>query len=282
MIYRGRLAPSPTGFLHRGHAATFWTAQERCHAQNGVLVLRIEDLDRERSRSEYARALMEDLRWYGLDWQEGPDIGGGFGPYVQSERMAFYSHVWRRLASTGAIYPCTCTRRDVELALGAPHQGDDEAIYPGTCRPTVPQPVELEKPSAVNWRFRTAANEMIRFADQCAGSQEFRVGDDFGDFIVWRKDGLPAYQLAVVVDDAAMEITEVVRGEDLLFSTARQLLLYRALGLRPPAFYHCPLVHDDAGRRLAKRSGAHSLRALRAAGVDPITLRPARPSLVSR
>lgn len=280
--YRGRLAPSPTGYLHLGHAATFWTAQQRCRAQNGTLVLRIENLDRERCKAAYADALSEDMRWYGLVWQEGPDIGGGFGPYVQSERTAIYTEAWRRLASAGAIYPCTCTRRDVELALGAPHRGETEAIYPGTCRPVVPQPVELENPSAANWRFRTTANETIRFEDGGAGPQEFRAGADFGDFIVWRKDGLPAYQLAVVVDDVAMEITEVVRGEDLLVSTAQQLLLYRALGVRPPDFYHCPLVNDSSGKRLAKRSGAHSLRALRAAGVDPVALRRARSFIVIR
>ncbi len=269
------MAPSPTGYLHRGHAATFWTAQCRCRARDGTLVLRIEDLDQERCRAAYADALVEDMRWYGLEWQEGPDVGGNFAPYRQSDRMDIYTRAWRQLAAAGAIYPCTCTRRDVELALGAPHEGDHEAIYPGTCRPATRLPIELEKPTAANWRFRAPRGEIIDFEDGGAGRQTFRVGADFGDFIVWRRDGLPAYQLAVVVDDAAMHITEVVRGEDLLVSTAQQLLLYRALGLLPPAFFHCPLVTDAAGQRLAKRTGAHSLRAYREAGVDSTALRPA-------
>lgn len=280
--YRGRLAPSPTGYLHLGHAATFWKAQERCREHGGTLVLRIEDLDRERCRDTYAGALAEDMRWYGLNWQEGPDVGGSSGPYLQSARIALYLRAWRQLASSGAIYPCTCTRRDVEVALGAPHHGDSEAIYPGTCRPAQARPIRLDDPSGVNWRFRTPDGETVGFVDRRSGPQAFRSGCDFGDFIVWRKDGLPSYQLAVVVDDAAMNITEVVRGEDLLVSTAQQLLLYRALDLPPPGFYHCLLVRDGSGQRLAKRSGAHSLRALRAAGVDPATLRPVPPSFADR
>ncbi len=280
--YRGRLAPSPTGYLHLGHAATFWTAQERCRARGGVLVLRIEDLDRERCKATYADALIEDMRWYGLNWQEGPDADGMFAPYRQSERTTVYTRAWRQLAAAGAIYPCTCTRKDVELALGAPHEGEREAIYPGTCRPATPQPLDLEKPTAANWRFRTSNGEAVGFEDGGTGHQKFHGGADFGDFIVWRRDGLPAYQLAVVADDAAMNITEVVRGEDLLVSTAQQLLLYRALGLQPPGFFHCPLVKDASGQRLAKRSGAHSLRAYREAGVDPIALRPAATSIARR
>ncbi len=237
------------------------------------MILRVEDLDRDRCRPEYAAALADDLRWYGLEWQEGPDVGGSCAPYVQSERTPLYVRAWWQLAASGAVYPCTCTRRDVELALGAPHAGEHESIYPGTCRPARPQPATAQTPGPVNWRFRTPAHEAVRFQDGAAGTQAFRPGHDFGDFIVWRKDGSPAYQLAVVVDDAAMGITEVVRGEDLLVSTAQQLLLYRALGLPRPAFYHCPLVKDASGQRLAKRTGAHSLRSLRAAGVDPATLR---------
>ncbi len=273
--YRGRIAPSPTGYLHLGHAATFWTAQARCQARDGSLVLRIEDLDRERCKPKYADALREDMRWYGLTWNEGPDVGGGLWPYVQSERTAFYEKVWRQLAATGAIYPCRCTRRDVARALGAPHAGEHEANYPGTCRPDQPVPFVESLPTDVNWRFRTPTDEAVVFHDGAAGPQRFVAGMDFGDFIVWRKDGVPAYQLAVVTDDAAMGITEVVRGADLLPSTAQQILIYRALGFRAPAFFHCPLVLDAAGQRLAKRSGAHSLRALREAGVDPATLRPA-------
>ena len=269
--YRGRLAPSPTGYLHLGHAATFWLAQERCRAQGGALVLRIENLDRERCRPEYTAALVDDLRWYGLEWQEGP--------YVQSERIGLYLEAWRTLAASGAIYPCICTRRDVERAARAPHAGEHEAIYPGTCRPSQPVPVDSDTPGTVNWRFRAPLGEQVTFEDGRAGRQKCQVGEDFGDFLLWRKDGTPAYQLAVVVDDAVMGITEVVRGEDLLLATAQQILLYRALGREVPAFYHAPLVLGEDGRRLAKRSGAHSLRALREAGVDPATLRPATPAV---
>ena len=265
--YRGRLAPSPTGYLHMGHAATFWLAQERCRRRGGTLVLRVEDLDHERCRPEFVGSLIEDLRWYGLTWDEGP--------YVQSERMSFYLSAWRKLAAVGAIYPCTCTRRDVERAARAPHAGEHEAVYPGTCRPLQPVSVAADGPGLVNWRFRTSPGTAVAFEDCRAGRQEYVVGRDFADFVVWRRDGVPAYQFAVVVDDAAMRVTEVVRGEDLLPATAQQILLYQALGHPVPAFYHAPLVHGADGQRLAKRSGAHSLRALREAGVDPATLRPA-------
>ena len=273
-VYRGRLAPSPTGFLHLGHAATFWTAHERAAARGGALILRVEDLDRERCKAEFAAALIEDLHWFGLRWEEGPDVGGPHAPYRQRERMSLYRAAWRQLAGQGEIYPCRCTRRDAARALVAPHPGEEEAVAVDPCRPTHPIAHPAAASAGVNWRFRVPAGESIRFRDGCAGPQQFVAGRDFGDFIVWRKDDLPAYQLAVVVDDAAMAITEVVRGADLLLSTAEQILLYDALGLTPPHFYHCPLVVDAGGRRLAKRSGAHSLRTLRAAGADPATLRP--------
>ncbi len=262
--YRGRLAPSPTGYLHRGHAATFHIAQNRARASGGTLVLRVEDLDRQRCRPEYGEALIEDMQWAGLEWQEGP--------YRQSERMPLYLTAWRQLAAQGLIYPCTCTRAEVARALSAPHPGEHEPVYPGACRPAERTPVFDTSPGAVNWRLRTEPGETIEFCDGHGGPQAFREGRDFGDFLVWRKDGFPSYQLAVVVDDAAMRITEVVRGADLLAATAPQLLLYRALGLAAPAFYHVPLVTDAHGRRLAKRTGAHSLRSLRAAGIDPATL----------
>jgi glutamyl-tRNA synthetase len=262
--YRGRLAPSPTGYLHRGHAATFHIAQNRARAAGGMLLLRVEDLDRQRCRPEYAEALIADMRWAGLEWQEGP--------YRQSERMGLYLAAWQKLAAQGDIYPCTCTRAEVARALSAPHPGEHEPVYPGACRPAERTPVLNASPDGVNWRLRTAPGEIVEFCDGCAGPQAFRAGRDFGDFLVWRKDGFPSYQLAVVVDDAAMQITEVVRGADLLAATAPQLLLYRALGLAAPAFYHVPLVTDAHGQRLAKRAGAHSLRSLREAGVDPATL----------
>ena len=267
-VYRGRLAPSPTGYLHLGHAATFLDAQARARVNGGTLVLRIEDLDRQRSRPAFVEALIEDMRWVGLDWQEGPDVGGPFAPYRQSERMPLYLDAWRRLAATGAIYPCFCTRRDVGRAAQAPHGEEREPVYPGCCRPARTQAVQASEPGGANWRYRILEGETVSFIDNHGGPKAFVAGQDFGDFLVWRKDNVPAYQLAVVVDDAAMRISEVVRGADLLLSTAQQLLLYRALACEPPAFCHLPLITDAAGVRLAKRTGAHSLRALRAAGVE--------------
>jgi glutamyl-tRNA synthetase len=269
--YRGRLAPSPTGYLHVGHARTFWTAAERCQAAGGTLILRNEDLDASRSRPEFAAAMMEDLRWFGLRWQEGPDCGGPRGPYVQSERRQFYLTAFERLRTGGWLFPCYCSRKDVLQALQAPHAGEEEPVYPGTCRPLPGSPASTPHRGgrAPNWRFRVPAGEVIEFEDGHFGPQRFIAGHDFGDFVVWRHDDLPSYHLAVVVDDAAMEVTEVVRGADLLLSTARQLLLYRALGWAPPAFYHCPLVVNEAGRRLAKRDDALSLRTLRKNGLTP-------------
>lgn len=218
--------------------------------------------------------MFEDLRWFGFRWDEGPDVGGEFGPYRQSERGARYLTAFRRLAGAGAIYPCRCSRADVQRALAAPHAGEGEALYPGTCRPRERVAFSHPAESGVNWRFRVPAGEAVEFLDRRAGSQRFLGGRDFGDFLVWRKDGLPAYELAVAVDDAMMRITEVVRGEDLLESTARQLLVYRALGSQSPAWYHAPLVRDESGRRLAKRDGALSLRALRVAGKTPADFYP--------
>jgi len=263
--YRGRLAPSPTGYLHIGHALTFWRAQERAREHSGTLLLRIEDLDRDRCRPEFREALSEDLHWFGLRWSEAP--------VLQSERRPFYLQAWKKLRDLGLLYPCSCSRRDVLSAAGAPHAEDEEPLYPGTCRPlrlTIP---EAADPAGVNWRFRAPEEEALQFLDQCAGPQRSVAGVDFGDFVVWRKDDVPAYQLAVVVDDAVQGITEVVRGADLLRSTFRQLLLYRALQWSPPEFCHVRLVTDSSGKRLAKRDQALSLRSLRAQGVTPDEIR---------
>ncbi len=269
-IYRGRLAPSPTGHLHLGHARTFWSAQERARANGGVLILRNEDLDSTRFKMEFVDAMLEDLRWFGFEWSEGPDVGGPFAPYNQSERYSFYRAALEKLRAGDFIYPCTCSRKDIQAAIAAPHvENDEEPIYPGTCR-------ENRKSEIVNrkfsWRFRVPDGETIFFADGNCGEQKFIAGKDFGDFIVWRGDDVPAYQLACVVDDAAMHITEVVRGADLLVSTARQILLYRALGLTPPDFFHCALMLDDQGERLAKRHDVLSLRTLRERGETPESL----------
>ncbi len=269
MRYRGRIAPSPTGLLHVGHACTFWTAYQRSVASGGTLVFRNEDLDPQRSKADFATAMLEDLRWLGIAWQEGPDVGGPFAPYEQSLRRSFYLDAWRKLRDGGFIYPCTCSRKDLALAAAAPNEGDDEPMYPGRCRERIGEARNYETPAGVNWRFRVPDGEAVCFDDGRQGKQSYVAGTDFGDFVVWRRDDVPAYQLAVVVDDQAMQITEVVRGADLLKSTARQLLLLRALGYRVPAYYHCDLVRDEAGVRLAKRHDALSLRALREKGMSP-------------
>jgi len=282
--YRGRLAPSPTGLFHLGHARTFWIASQRAAERDGVLILRNEDLDPQRSRSEFVEAMYEDLRWLGIEWSEGPDCGGPYAPYSQSERREFYLDAWRRLRDAGTIYPCTCSRKDVAQAAGAPNNDDDdEPIYPGTCRHRADASC-FSTPAGVNWRFRVPDDEEIAFNDLHLGRRRYLAGRDFGDFLVWRRDDVPAYQLAVVVDDAAMRIIEVVRGADLLRSTARQILIYRSLSLEPPQYYHCDLVRDESGKRLAKRHDALSIRFLREGGWTPEQTRkaaclPAKPCL---
>jgi len=269
-----------------GHARTFWTAFERARDAGGTLVMRMEDLDPDRSRADYAQAALEDLRWLGIRWQEGPEEGGPYASYAQSQRRAFYLTTWRKLLRGGYLFPCRCSRKDLEAALSAPHESvspgaieahnsgeleplDDEPIYPGTCRANKIDASSIAEPGNFNWRFRVPDGEAIEFADVNLGAQRFVAGTDFGDFVVWRRDSVPSYQLACVADDAAMRITEVVRGEDLLKSTARQILLYRALKLDPPAWFHCRLVTDSNGRRLAKRHDALSLRTLRQRGFTP-------------
>lgn len=278
--YRGRLAPSPTGLLHRGHARTFWIAYQRAMAAGGVLILRNEDLDPHRSQPQYVAAMLEDLTWLGIRWQEGPSAdgqseSGNFGPYTQSRRLPLYRQEWRKLRDSGAIYPCTCSRRDLSRCAQAPHESDaaahpdEEPIYPGSCRGNQTKIDEYTEPTGVNWRFRVPDGEAIAFNDNHSGPQSHLAGRDFGDFLVWRRDDVPAYQLAVVVDDAAMQITEVVRGADLLLSTARQILLQRALRLPHPQWHHCDLMLDENGIRYAKRMDAQSLRRLRKMGCTP-------------
>jgi len=272
--YRGRLAPSPTGLLHVGHAHTFSIAAQRAAEQAGTLVFRNEDLDRQRCRPEFVEAMYEDLRWLGIEWQEGPDCGGPFRPYAQSQRREFYLAAWQALRGAGKIYACTCSRKDLAQSASAPNDADDEPLYPGTCR-ALDKSKERKDPAGVNWRFRVPDGEVVEFYDLHLGKQRFVAGKDFGDFLVWRRDDVPSYQLAVVVDDAAMKITEVVRGADLLKSTARQILLCRALDYSMPAYYHCDLVRDEARVRLAKRHDALSIRALREQGRTPKEVRAA-------
>jgi glutamyl-tRNA synthetase len=272
-VYRGRLAPTPTGHLHLGHARTFWIAQQRAHEHNGELVLRNEDLDRDRCKPQYVADMLDDLRWFGFRWHEGLDVGGPFAPYTQSERLTWYREVWKQLHATGLIYPSPHSRKDVQQALLAPHDDDNEPIFPASLRPSATEVSQTDEPGAVNWRFRVPDGRAISFVDGRCGRVTRTAGNDFGDFLVWRKDGFPSYELAVVADDHAMQITEVVRGEDLLTSTARQLSLFEALGWPAPAFYHCQLLRDEQGNRLAKRAAAVSLRMLREQGRTPDELR---------
>ncbi|HVZ65698.1 MAG TPA: tRNA glutamyl-Q(34) synthetase GluQRS [Lacunisphaera sp.] len=264
--YRGRLAPSPTGLLHLGHARTFWTAQQRARAVGGRLWLRNDDLDRVRCRPDFVAAMREDLAWFGLEWEE---------PMVsQSERIPLYRAALERLHAAGAIYPCHRSRRDVLAAAGAPHEEAEEPVYPPEFRPAPDAPLPpLGRKVSTNWRVRVPDGTELSFIDGALGRQSAVAGRDFGDFLVWRKDDTPSYQLACAVDDADMGITEVVRGADLVRSTFRQLLLYRALGLMVPQFYHCALVNDEHGVRLAKRHDALALRTLRESGRTPEELR---------
>ena len=273
--YRGRIAPTPTGYLHLGHARTFWIAMERAKEAGGQLIFRDEDLDSQRCKQEFSRGAIKDLRWFGCDWQEGPDVGGSAGPYRQSERLATFLNAWEQLKDGGYIYPCEKSRKDVALAAQAPHADEEasEPIYPESWRPPIGHGKDAQSPDDKNWRFRVPEDRSIEFDDIRLGPCAFDCLRDFGDFLVWRRDSVPAYELAVVVDDAAMQISEVVRGEDLLISTARQILLYEALGLQPPQFYHTPLLCDTSGQRLAKRNRSLTLRELREAGHQAEDLR---------
>jgi glutamyl-tRNA synthetase len=263
---RGRFAPSPTGDLHLGNARTALLAWLHARASGASFVLRMEDLDRGRVREDARVAQPLDLYWMGLDWDEGPDVGGEFGPYVQSQRTARYQAALAQLASRGDVYECYCSRKEIAAAASAPHDGDEDEgpVYPGTCRDR-----SGGRPGvAAAIRFRTP-DRPVTFVDEIYGCRTCWPQREIGDFVVRRRDGVAAYQLAVVVDDAAMRITDVVRGADLLASTARQILLYEALDLSPPRWTHVPLMLGEDGQRLAKRHGAPSLRELRELEVMP-------------
>jgi glutamyl-tRNA synthetase len=271
--YRGRIAPTPTGFLHLGHARTFWQAHRRAFENHGKIIMRIEDLDPARSKPEFVTAGIEDLRWLGMRWDEGPDRGGDYGPYLQSQRTQHYRSVLERLIEIRAVYRCYCSRKDILAAAQAPHSSEEGPIYPGTCRANM----GLGDCDAVGrapcWRFKVADGRRVSFQDGKYGSVGFTGGVDFGDFVVWRQDDVPAYQLAVSVDDHEMGITEVVRGKDLLVSTCRQILIYEALNWTIPAFFHCPLLTDGDGVRLSKRSSSMGIRDFRSQGWSPERIR---------
>jgi glutamyl-tRNA synthetase len=256
--YRGRLAPSPTGHMHLGVARTALVAWLRARRAGGRLVLRIEDIDTPRVVSGSAEAIMSELRWLGIDWDEGPDRGGPHAPYTQSARTELYARALEQLRAQGDVYPCTCSRKEIAQIASAPH-GDLGPLYPGTCRSGPSHP---GRPASQRFRMPSPAPH---FVDRLQGPYDAGVSDDF---VLQRSDGVYAYQLAVVVDDLAMGITEVVRGDDLLSSTPRQLALYEALGAQPPAFLHVPLMLDADGRRMSKRFGSLSITQCQQAGVS--------------
>jgi glutamyl-tRNA synthetase len=266
---RGRFAPSPSGLLHIGNAFAALLAWLQVRSVRGVMILRIEDIDRDRSKPIFASQILDDLRWLGLDWDEGPDVGGPRWPYRQSDRLVLYEDALAKLDSAGHLYPCFCSRAELLAVARAPHGLASEGpAYPGTCRTLTES--ERRRRAAVKppaLRFALPCRD-VRFSDLILGPRRVPAGTG-GDFVVRRADGVIAYQLAVTVDDAAMLVTDVLRGSDLLDSTPRQILLYEALGLTPPRFAHAPLLVGPDGRRLAKRADDLSLTALRAAGVSP-------------
>lgn len=263
MAVIGRLAPSPTGAQHVGNARTYLIAWLSARAQGGKVVLRIEDIDSPRVKPGAAAQACEDLRWLGLDWDDGP--------IFQTDRLRRYEDALETLKKADLVYPCTCTRSDIERAASAPHLEHEGPVYPGTCAGRTAAEAAALAPRSFAWRFRVPP-EPISFVDLYRGAVTLDLRAVGGDFVVWKSAGTPAYQLAVVVDDAAQQVTEVVRGDDLLPSTPRQLLLYRSLGLQPPAFAHVPLVIGPDGRRLAKRHGDTRLSSLCQAGVQPTAL----------
>jgi glutamyl-tRNA synthetase len=258
--YRGRLAPSPTGAQHIGNARTYLISWLAARAVGGSVLLRIEDIDSPRVKSGAAEQVLDDLRWLGLDWDEQP--------VVQSSRLASYESALRLLQERDLVYPCTCSRTDIENAASAPHAEHEGPPYPGTCAGRRAADANSLPAQSFSWRIR-AGCPPVEYRDGFLGSTHVNPGAAGGDFVVWKSAGTPAYQLAVVADDAAMGVTEVIRGDDLVPSTPRQLLLYRYLDLTPPRFAHVPLVVGTDGRRLAKRHGDTRLISLRQAGVPP-------------
>jgi len=265
---RGRYAPSPTGDLHLGNLRTALLAWLFARCAGGQFVLRVEDLDRPRVRPGATERMLSDLRWLGIDWDEGPDVGGPSAPYTQSERQTIYTDHLQRLQNAGLIYPCYCSRAEIARAASAPHE-DEGPRYPGTCRNLSEAQRKQHEATGrrPSLRFRVDDSRVVIFTDLLIGQQQQHVQNAIGDFIVRRADGIFAYQFAVVVDDALMHINRVARGADLLASTARQILLYEALGFPVPTFTHIPLMFDIEGKRLSKRIQSEGLEPLRAAGV---------------
>ena len=262
-----RFAPSPTGEIHLGNLRTALFSYLCAAGQDGVFLLRIEDTDMQRSRPEYVQALMRELRWLGLDWQEGPGADGDHGPYFQAQRFSVYQRYYAALDAAGAIYPCFCSDTQLKLARKAQRAAGQPPRYPGTCANLSAQEVgqRLEQGGKPTWRFRVPPHERVEFDDLVRGVQRFS-SDEIGDFIIRRSDGTPAFFFSNAVDDALMEVSHVLRGEDHLTNTPRQLLILQALGLRPPAYGHLSLITGDDGSPLSKRHGSRSIRQLREAG----------------
>ncbi|MBO4368896.1 MAG: tRNA glutamyl-Q(34) synthetase GluQRS [Desulfovibrio sp.] len=267
----GRLAPSPTGLLHLGNIWSFMLAWLSAKSKHGRIVLRMEDIDPCRSQTHFASAILDDLSWIGLDWDEGPDVGGMNGPYTQSLRTALYTKALETLEKRGQLYPCFCTRKELKSLPSAPHNDDVGPVYPGTCRTLSFAERSARIRRGAHYALRLLCTEdCVRFDDQLLGEQVISQKMWGGDFALRRSDGVFAYQLAVAIDDSCMGITEVVRGRDLLLSTPRQLLILEMLHMRKPELYlHVPLLLDVNGERLAKRHKSLSLAFLRSRGVDP-------------
>ena len=262
-MVRGRFAPSPSGRMHLGNLFCALLSYLSVKSRGGEWILRIEDLDTARCRPDYARQVEEDLRWLGLAWDEGGSAGGPDAPYFQSERTALYEAALARLRGMGLVYPCFCTRAQLHAA-SAPHREDGLTVYPGTCRGLTAEDIARREAAGRKGALRLRVpEETVTFTDGHLGEVTEYLPTDCGDFLLRRSDGLFAYQLAVVVDDAAMGVTEVVRGADLLSSTPRQVLLYELLGWEAPEFYHFPLLLSPDGRRLSKRDGDLGPGALR-------------------
>jgi glutamyl-tRNA synthetase len=269
--YRGRFAPSPTGDLHLGGASTALVAWLAARAANGTLIMRVEDIDSPRVRAGSEQRILEDLHWLGFDWDEGPGSPTGAGPaapYHQSQRTELYLSALEQLEANGLIYPCDCSRKEIASVASAPHLGEEGPLYPGTCRPDAgPAPRSFRRPPAT--RLALPDHTVEEFVDRIHGTQKVDLKGQVGDFVLRRGDGVFSYQLAVTVDDITQGVTEVVRGADLLSSTARQLFLCRSLGAESPTYAHAPVVVGPDGERLAKRARGVPIRDQREAGVDP-------------
>lgn len=261
---RGRFAPSPTGYIHLGNVWTAFLAWLQVRQQKGTLILRIEDIDEQRSKPEYTQALLEDLAWLGLDWDEGPGKGGPYGPYIQQERYSLYEKALQELQAKHLLYPCYCSRARLQ-AIGAPHEGEHR-LYDGHCY-GMPEEQRRQMDRKPSWRVHVP-HVSVSFTDGSYGPFSDYLPRVCGDFVVRRADGLYAYQLAVAVDDGSMGITHVLRGRDLLSSTAQQIWLMEVLGYTPPSYTHVPMLIDASGNRLSKRQQGITVRSLRDRGVQ--------------